>query len=482
MKKLMTAIALSSILALTAVTAAGCGLFGDNGGGKGTSVATLEELKENSNKTKIVLTADIDCDYEAITLGCTYFDGQGHSLKNGIINATAYQSSIFSGNAKEISNLTVENFSVTRTYQYVAIIQNSFTAGAGSTFQASTSSTITNVHLKNCKINVNQAAKANNSKLWGTTYVGGIYGGEGYNSVISGCSVEGMEIVYGETATSTEHNYMEDFYVGGIAGSNATVTNCNVKDLTVKAISNSIYSQPIVGGIIGKGSAKGCSVEDSTIGVQATWHGNLTSSGNTQSVSRATAGGLIGEGGMVENCYVKNTDIDVNCNGSVYAGGLVATASSTISQCLVADCTVKSHGINAHPYDIYRYTAGLAGKASGDSVTSCLVLNTTVEEVTSFENHDSKTPRGAGFIAIGSSTVNYCGAYNVSATGVETDPFSLGSGTVTNTYISRDVTTAKSVEYLEAEEWLGSSLQEKLHLSGEVWVFEEGKLPTMKHA
>ena len=128
---------------------------------------------------------------------------------------------------------------------------------------------------------------------------------------------------------------------------------------------------------------------------------NLTVSGVTNDIKTPKfVGALIGRlnGGLVENCHVKNSTIEIN-NWTV--GALVGQINNgKISGCSVEGTTIKGYGA----------VAGIVGIAlsSGDrTIENCSVKNTTIVQNGSFGgNYDNMFGAIVGALNSGTLTVN----------------------------------------------------------------------------
>lgn len=194
---------------------------------------------------KVVLTADIDLGSNAWTpIGATgdvngfqgTFDGQGHTIANLYIDQTdpqAYQSAGLFGCIAygTVTNFTVEN-AVVKNYTTGSQTSCGTAVVVGSVNSGANQATISNITVKNAEVSSNR-------------YVGGILG---YGAAtISGCTVDGIELVATPDDADNDGLYDNGDKVGGIlAYANGAVT---LTDNSVSNFKATAYRE--VGGIAG---------------------------------------------------------------------------------------------------------------------------------------------------------------------------------------------------------------------------------------
>ncbi len=457
--------------------------------GPAVEISTKEELLDNLNAKSAVLTADIDFDFSEMThpINIQEFDGQGHTIKNLDITSV-YMDSLFGETALKISNLTVENVTVTRRAMGVAVILGKA--------KLENRPEITGVHVKNCTVNALEHYNEN-SRLYDYGYVGAIYGGGNkekalnqYEPTIRNCSVENTTINFGIDSPVTKHDFFADVHVGGVAGSCSSIEGCTVKDCTLTVKSNSMYCEPFVGGIVGRcdGSIKNCAVTGTDLDVSALWSEKASSVGivSYYFVSKASAGGIAGRidsSETTEHCLVEDCDIEIGCTGNVRGGGIAGSTSSgvTLSQCLVSSLELTSDSCNDNPDEVYRYVGGLAGVSSG-KIASCLVASANVVDVLNEDFDDSKPKRecvGATFLAGGSAQISKCAVYDCTSDGYLFSYFGSSGSTFTDCYLQKESQAGGDIKALPDEaDWLGPTLSNRLGLDSH-WKCEDGKLPTL---
>ena len=158
----------------------------------------------------IVLDADIDL--QGITLPNGFgnmknydFDGQGHTIKNAIINYTGTDNTaLFAGGNRGISNLVVEN---------IKVVAPNGTENAVGIVSSDANATIDNVTVRN-------------SSVVGGKYTGAVVGynyGSVTNCIVENCTVSGRYKVGGIVGYICNSNDNQTFVTGN------TLTNVTVK-------------------------------------------------------------------------------------------------------------------------------------------------------------------------------------------------------------------------------------------------------------
>lgn len=485
------AVGLAAVIGITslgAATLAGCGIFG----GKEVEVSTYEQLvsEDNSGK-KIKLTADIDCGgllFDSLTF--EEFDGQGHTIKNGVISSSAYGEkggALFGRDVEVIKNLTVENFEV-RGDTSAAIIKY---GGGGE---------ISDVTVKDCKLEVKNCR-----------FAGGIYAGytqtkEGlFNSdsefesaVLTNCHVEKLDL---EAESSSEQSQFSDdgMYVGGLAGDNASsVTSCYAINCEIDAKSNHYNIYPYVGGLLGRSwGVSECYSKGNTITGDASVWGNVKV--GTDTTCKMYIGGLVGHimtSKKVEYCYAEDNSVVAKCSGTVYAGGLAGsctpnntaeqqvyiTQSYAVRNILEASAFAKdAKGCNDN-----RYVGGLAGYLKYINVSSCfaydnLIIDKSVDDGDFDGSGSDKDKFRYGGLVGSASTVNFsnCASQTRQTVGDwHFDMFCIEVKSATGCYTTPEKDydqNAQQLTVITKEDWEdGQAMMQKLALTGDKWSTASG--------
>ena len=216
-----------------------------------------------SNARHIVLDADIDL--QGITLPNGFgnmrdftFDGQGHTIKNAIINYTGTDNTaLFAGGNRGISNLVVEN---------IKVVAPNGTENAVGIVSSDANATIDNVTVRN-------------SSVTGGKYTGAIVGynyGSVTNCTVENCTVSGRYKVGGVVGYICNSNNIETF-----------VTGNKLTGVTVEG-ENLIGTKPhfVIGKIVGNWNA--------TVGTckENTFSGATVATNNIGEVETRCMGGL----------------------------------------------------------------------------------------------------------------------------------------------------------------------------------------------
>ena len=176
----------------------------------------------------IVLDADIDL--QGITLPNGFgnmkdydFDGQGHTIKNAIINYTGTDNTaLFAGGNRGISNLVVEN---------IKVVAPNGTENAVGIVSSDANATIDNVTVRN-------------SSVVGGKYTGAVVGynyGSVTNCIVENCTVSGRYKVGGIVGYICNSNDNQTFVTGN------TLTNVTVKGENMIAGKSDFVIGKIVG-------------------------------------------------------------------------------------------------------------------------------------------------------------------------------------------------------------------------------------------
>ncbi len=452
-----------------------------------TKVSTLEELL--NARGYAVLTNDIDCGYETIdSINCDSFDGQGYTIKNAVVsspNQDYYTASLF--NASSVQNLFLENITVK--------VENALGVGIVS---GGNTSYISNVHITNSSIQSKGQMVHGHSlgRAVQECYVGGIYGGiyretnhggivKNLDCVIKNCSVDNLTIeVSGYDGSKA--NY-EDIYIGGIAGACNNITDCSVTNTTISATATGIYNNPHVGGIVGysEGKIENSFSKDNSLTANANYYSKGAFS--LYSTSCLYLGGIVGSlkesGAEINYCYSESNNLNANCSGDIYAGGLIGNADkAAVNQCYSKNSYIAmANYAEGNKNSVIRRTGGLIGSSKNNSVTSCFAYNDNklIELSSGFKNtSDSKI---AGLIAdVDSCSVMYCASFNKELVSTTTDEFIPSSiSGLKDCFIFNDKFGNINHCGIESEEFwfMPNTIKNSLNLLGTNWQFSTSEIP-----
>jgi len=402
-------------------------------------------LSSFSGKGYYKLANDIDASslkdfYFVGTKGIPFtgvFDGNGCTIRNLSLEFEDIYVGMFgyiSGGT--VKNLTLDNVNVTSTYSkeilHVGGLAGYITEGA----------IIENVNITGNSVIIE-------TENGNTSYVGGLVGFSGLDSVIKQSSTSGN--------VNTKATRLK--YAGGLVGyiSSSTIenSNSNVQVLNDSQSSTSCNLGGLIGGaskgIVSNCNSSGAIINNSTDIAQifiggligdVTGVSNITSSYSNSSIvskSGGYIGGLLGRlsGGKVSECY-SNADINLNTKHINYTGGLIGsviTSNVTIEKSYSKGniVVVKSEGTTAN------YIGGLIGSsgAIARNVYSTVDIETSLGSTTS----------NIGSL-IGYSTGNIINGYSVGKLNVDLKHSNTyigglvgkGTGTSTNSYWAMDIT------------------------------------------
>ncbi len=472
MKKIVT---LLSVMVLVL----GC-LFPVTGCGKSyKEIHTYEELKAipsysyKADRHNYKLMNDIDCNFETLEdpLSVGDFDGQGFTIKNLYVKPlSGYEgASIFHEKIDSICNVNFDN---------IIVEGESEELRGAAVVLAGECEKIENVHVTNSKVTCN---------LRYGKYVGGIYAPLGFTAVgsnwerlgekldcpIVGCTVKGTEITVASTGGA-------DIYVGGIAGFDNNVSNCNTTECIIKGISGT-SNVAYIGGVVGgsSGEVKNCYAKDNEILTSSTETSKAFSNISGCEVVLGGGVGYLKEGGNISYCYAENNTITAECSSRIFAGGMLGWGyGASINQSYAKNNTITMNGLQANE-EVERRAGGMVGAMKNSSISSCFAYNDVdiIEESTAKEG-ESKI---GGFIGtLKDCTVTHCAAYNKNLIADNKDEFSCSeSEKISNCCISAETFGNCNLITINPMIWESSSvLQSTLLLSGENWSFSD-KLPVL---
>ena len=522
MKKRFVKILVASLFAVSSLGFSACSLF--NCGGekeKTVKVSNLDELLSAGGK--VVLTDDIDCDFMTINgLYCSSFDGQGHTIKNAVLNGSFFPtthtspSSSSYKNSQNIKNVTFDNITCrTSSNSNVSIV-------AGCEYGIS----MENVRVQNSTLEVGQGT----STLQAGIFVNCVTNrAAGERASFKNCTADNVKVKLGYDSTSTD-KVRTDVYFGGLIGygldvaiDDCSVTNCDIE--IAMACTGAVYAGGLVGWFEELRSDSNSSinrsfVKDSKIGINATYYSQIM--GIVTKSTDVYLGGLAGyysTSGSIIQSYSSDNNFDTGCSGQTKMGGLVGEFKGAS----VTSCYSSNNYIRAGYCDIGKRAhtvGGFIGVARNCAITSCFAAGNTVRadgtkilhEVTSGKADDLKHNLNdntysliGGFIAsVNTVSMTFCAAdntvcdsvhdqygticdpridtYNLK-TGDKADQFSLG-GTILNCYISykSNLTIAGNslnLEVLDGSVWHTNEIKTKLNLVGANWVISGDDFPTL---
>lgn len=516
--KKFTILTLIAAICFAAFSFSGCFIFKSEKKNY-VKVSNLSELK--AAKEDILLTQDIDCDFASVSeIVCKSVDGQGHTLKNAVLNDCSFFIT------SEISNINFENITCravsSSNISIVAAAEmdssNHLKVGSISmenvTVKNSTidmpqsnlktlyagifvdgdpswhSGSCVNVSFKNCyaknvimRVGADGISSIDGTKKWGKVYFGGLIGNARYVNV-EHCGIEDCEFfTYGRVDQA--------IYGGGLVGcfdelrdnknsikdsfvKNTYITACAPNASVWAGIAVTNTADVYLGGLAGQYATSGSIVQSfsSENNIAATCSG------------KATVGGLVGHftGSAVSSSYSFDNYIyggycEVG-NKSHVVGGLFAVAKNcNVSSCFTFDnkiltddndCISISEGSNGEHYlsdTTYSVIAGFIASASSVSATYCAASNTLRDSIHYLE----------GNIHIGVWGLEEYGLYIDDVL----DEFWFG-GTAVNCYVTQPVESGNSqnLPTITEDIWrTPSEIKSKLNLMGEKWVFENGKAP-----
>lgn len=282
----------------------------------------------------------------------------------------------FNGNGKTITGLTIDSSS-----QYVGMF--GYLKGE-----------VTKLNLAN----VNITSSWSDNPYYAA--VGAVAGYITSSSSITGCSVSGS--ITSEGANSN---------AGGLVGQNyGTISNCQVKDLTIKGPKGP-SSNGRLGGVVGSNSktVEDCHVENLTI-TNGTNVGGVA--GQTPSSSSALTG-----------CSVKDSSV----TGSSISGGVVGNFSSgEVAGCSVESTTVATDGI-------FGTSGGVIGSQTGGKAMACYFANGSI-------NNTSASMPKLGGVAGAQTGGSLIACYSTGGGDLDTSNSTYAGGVVGNKTINGQVT------------------------------------------
>lgn len=406
------------IIAIIAVIFNTCGGGGEGGGGGGivdnsNYISTAEDLMALANSSgEYKLKADVDLsgvDWKPIEGFTGHLIGNGYAIKNLTINTDVDNVGLFSVLEGRVTDLRIENASVTVSgvHENIGILCGTLKSPNQSVMVSGsvTGEKCTNVGgvAGYCDVGANPTFEnmTNKATVTGFTNVGGLFGHiysfmpngvQIFTATVKNCVNEGTIIGKGEYAggiagyvhteatgfTGESHLAMFEctnkgkvtgvYYVGGIVGF-AKAQNRTVSRISDCSNSSVVEAEAYVGGIAGMLSnvlIASCSNDGSTI--------TATAYKLENGVLNACVGGFVGHGTCIENC-TNNADINYTGGGS-FVGGLMGYSNVGGN---ISFSKLKNNGsISGHDY-----VGGIAGQFIDHLGNGA---NTYVLECNAFEN------------------------------------------------------------------------------------------------
>ncbi len=432
-----------------------------------TDITTVEELYAMSKDGNYRLTNDLDLDgnkWESKSV--KNFDGNGHTIKNAIINSSSDIGGGFFYGINEIKNVTFENLTV--------VISSSSTAFG---MVADAANRVSGVTIKD------SSAKFINTNTDSEVSMGGILG-EMQASENRGPSINGGKFSNNRMENCIIECQGEDFLrVGGLLGSyhgvgsscqTNSIRQCEVENVKIGVTSNaSIYCGGLIGGLFKFSYFGGFrTMTLSTCGAKNTTVSATTTKGNV------CIGGAIG---FIENMedekYFELSKFLVDkCNISgigtrdVYAGGLVGYSNGRTTNSLCNDNQILGKTTNEASGKLY--VGGICGAAK-KTIQGCVAQrNKIIGDATN-------TRYCAGLVGTISDAMAVNSAVNRNIfEGENWFLFSNSEDKVRNSYVIDDGTLAEDITelpILSMQDW--GNILNKLNLNEKYWsVDNEGFL------
>ena len=307
-----------------------------------TPIVNTEDLINIEQNGKYVLLRDIDFDnqeWNGINNFAGVLNGNKHVVKNFIINSTGNYVGFIANNSGEISNLGLENFTISCN------ASNDLYGGGLVGYNSGT--------IQNCFVNGTIELKTSGDKCYG----GGLVG-YNYKGTITNCYALGSISTKPYTTS----------YCGGLIGyDNYGVVNKSYASNTVQA------SYSYGGGLIGYeyyGTVMDC---------YAT--GNVNATGYT-----GCGGGFVGYNyyGYIANCYATG-DVYASTGSSYsYAGGFAGQSSGGMIENSFA--TGDAYAYSGYSTSSFcSYAGGFVASVSSTTITNCYEA---IDQVITLENRN----------------------------------------------------------------------------------------------
>ncbi|MBQ8394533.1 MAG: hypothetical protein IJX49_03065 [Clostridia bacterium] len=382
-------------------------------------ISTREELYAMESDKGYILTADIDLGGgEWKPLSVKSFDGNGHTIENGVIKenysddyGAKPSAAFFYGT--QVSNVAFKEIIVSAINAELAAIA---VAGYGD---------VSNVTLEDCRINYTYNVEA--EKWYDTDEICIGLVSSGYNKFFN-CTVRSCSLTVAKAAVALQAGFIcgRDFE----AVDSCTVEDC---DMTIANAEN-VY----IGGLVGLSKAynnviKNCSVKNNRFKVE--------NSGYTMFGGLCSYAGEDEDGEFVFN-KVTGNNVEIKTD-DYCCGGLFGGVQGKIS-----DCLVSNNIISARASDEEDVTKRLAG-AIGYCVESATVRNCVVQNC-SLDGDGVMV----GFIGDARGSVVSCAVRNNQLTG---DAFARERDNIAKSYIFHngdgEIDNVNKLPTLNEEEW-----------------------------
>lgn len=419
------------------------------------SINTVEELYAMNKNGSYRLNADLDLQNNFwIPKKIKSFDGNGHTIKNCMINEMVQNDEAFFYGASKIQNVRFENITVTLTSaEDVAIVTTS--ASLIDNVQVVNSIIVGSTNVKNVNIGVLASADT-------------------YLDSISNCTVDGCNI-------KCDINSNGRVVIGGINGANTlfgkgthyydnTVKNCNFE-----INSSSKYANLFVGGMLGLNDRskmgellERCISKDNIF--------NIDASGEDKSFTRV--GGIIGsnsylgdsihETGGISQCGSIGNEFDIDAKNS-NVGGIAGRSDGQIVDCLGDNNSFNVSGQNK----ITSNVGGICG-ISNQTIRSSIVQNSRI--IGCYDTGDNILT--GGLVGLSKASVAYCLVNNTSVYGTNSDIFSNECNTIFNSYVYK-VSVSENVNSIPMLDDF-SKIMDVLSLDENVWEIAEDETIILK--
>lgn len=446
-------------------------------------VSTFEELMKVTREDNVVLTNDIDCNFQTITTrACKSFEGNGYTIKNFVLSASGLkdETAFFASYTKTIKNVVFEGATINGDQVMSLAVVKSCGGGL-----------IENVHIKNCTLSATQSNKkrCNVGGIYaGVTASGGVYN-DSFDAEIKNCSAENVEIKI--EGYSKKDFVTGDLFAGAIAAQCNTITDSFASNCELSVISYNHLIMPYVGGLVGytQGTITNSYAISNKITAEDTYYNPAAFS--YYSTATVYAGGLIGcadkhsnlDKTNIQYCYSEGNDITVKSTGSIYAGGLVGNAiKKQISQSYAKNNIISGDKyVEGNQNDVERYYGGLVGRIKNSSINSSFTYNNKLEERSNVSKNNNSVLGGLVSLIEGTA-INYCGTYKNEIYGPQTDEFCYNtSSSIYDCVVTSETFGNKNNCSLVAEDfWYTEDLiKNTLKLGGPYWEYSPTDLPTL---
>ena len=423
------------------------------------SISTVEDLYAMESNKSYRLANDIDLQGRDWTpLEVENFDGNGYTISNAsIIENSEYCGSGFLREAETVSNLTLDNINAMITFTnakdgdkgyYSSVLSFGMVVG--------NCNELSNITIQNCIATINENYSSNLS----TFFAVGMVAGEIFSAdkiTVNNCKLT--------LTNSHSGNVYTGALFGATKGGYSEVTNCIITETKLSFVNNDKYATSSCGSILGyisntSATVSNCHVKDCIITAQS----------NSANITRA--GGIAGfTEARVQSCHVEGTQITIDAENGYCTGGIAGRANGTITDCLSTNNRLEGT-TSTNSSRIFCGVGGISAAAHGtitkSVVKDCAILGTyyTAEDM-----------YACGITASLTGSVSYCGAYNNSISGGNTDSFCVESDTVFTSILVDAGQTApnvNNVSIIPSEEW--TNIISILSLDTSIWSFSSGEL------